>query len=290
MHVIGCELPCDEKAEFSHISRFCYRRAFPPINPGKITSDRGWGCCYRCFQGVLSNYLDRLKKDSPELFESKFVDTEALTLFHDLPTAPFGIQKFVYETAKIGTPIGKWTKLSTLSYTLKDMFKEYDLKVVMSKSMMLTEEEMEIGNNPAIVLITCLLGMRQLDTNYLPFLRACLDHPNSLGIVSGKNDSAYYLVGYSESSFLYFDPHTTKKCVDKSSRNETYFKLALKKIRQAKINPSVLISFYVKNQEEMIELATSIKGYHGSPIEISNEREINEIESQVFDPDIYVTV
>ena len=121
---------------------------------------------------------------------------------------------------------------------------------------------------------------------FLPLLEALLCMEGSLGFISGKGNSAYYIVGFEDNYFIYFDPHYTKPAFLKEGEDDikSLYSIQPKKIKMDKINPSILIGLMIRSENELENLQIIMTGVNYSPFSISDEPE-EDIMSQVIDID-----
>merc|ERR1712112_222855 len=73
-----------------------------------------------------------------------------------------------------------------------------------------TEEESSTWK-PLLLFISLRLGLAEINPVYIPGLKACLEFPQSLGVIGGKPNHALYFLGYVEDEVIYLDPHTTQQ-------------------------------------------------------------------------------
>ena len=256
---------------FSEIPRFCYRNGFSPIDPGNYSSDKGWGCCYRSSQGVLAQYVIKLKTSFPDLFQSTFGDASPCDLFMDTPESPFGIHKMVFSTVKAGISVGEWAKPSAVAFGIQQILKDLNLSCIVSRDFTL--------------LITGLFGLNSFDMSFLPFLQLCLCADGSLGFVSGHKNAAYYVIGFDSSHFTYFDPHVTKPAALSSNDAPSFYQLQYKLLNVSSINPSVLIGFMCLDHNSVEEILFKLMSCHYSPICVASFKETEDVEKVVLDID-----
>jgi len=187
------------------IPRFCYRSHYEPISGTNLTSDKGWGCCFRSSQGLIASFLSQFFSLFPEKFLETFRTGNPLTLFLDIPSSPFGIQNLVQTAEKYGTPKGTWAKPSSIAQTIKDIFTQYNISCFIGQNFTISQNEIKRITFPALVLIPGLFGLHKLDEKFISFLQLCLCAPGTCGFVSGRKDSAYFIFGFDPTHFLYFD-------------------------------------------------------------------------------------
>jgi cysteine protease ATG4 len=259
------------KEAFSHIARFSYRKGFPPIGSSGLTSDSGWGCCYRTSQAVVAQFVFRLNEEFPSIYADKFGEsTHRLSLFDDVPTAVFGLHRLVLESEKLGLAVGKWAKPTSIAKAIHVVCGQLQIGCIVSEGFSISRGQMECPF-PALLLIPGLFGLGKFDLAYLPFLQLCLCAENSLGFVTGKRNSSYYIAGFDSKHFAYFDPHTRQHAVVSSDGFPSYYSLNPCLISFADINPSILLAFFVRTPEDLLDLTRVLTACHSSPIALTDD-------------------
>jgi hypothetical protein len=89
---------------------------------------------------------------------------------------------------------------------------ERGLGCIFSESFFISKSQLDFYF-PVPLLIPGLFGLDRFDMSYLAFLQLCLCAEKSLGLVSGKRNSSYYIAGFDAKHFGYFDPHTSQRAV-----------------------------------------------------------------------------
>ena len=280
----------DIDAVVSSIPRFCYRKGFEAISGSSLTSDKGWGCCYRSAQGLICQHIMRLHKYSNDVYVKVFPDNpDPLSLFADDPRMPFSIHSLVSATNEVGVQIGEWAKPSTISAGIKIILERLGLSCFLAQDLRLNADSISSLSFPCMVLIPGLFGLEKLDPVFLPFLQLCICIDSSLGFVSGQRYSAYYFFGMSSSEFYYFDPHVTKRYVDQSIEDDhkydSYFELEPKHINALSINPSVLLGFSCSSKQELKDLLFTLVSCKSSPVLITHDSDLADIENTIIDID-----
>lgn len=271
--------------KYDNIPRFTYRCNFPAIQPGNITCDSGWGCCFRSAQGLLASYFMTYAPVDPEYYYKTFPDVAMFSLFEDRIEMPFSIQNLVTRCKDFGVAPGNWAKPSQLAATIESIFKQYKLSIVTAKDSNISPEEVKNTTTPFLLLIPCLLGMKELDANYIPFIRYVFQREEFIGAVSGYSDYSYFLVGLTEDNqnIVYFDPHTTKESVKFSLSHSEFFEVAPRGIKITHLNPSILLGFFCASATSAVKFLEEISSFNHSPITF---KEINDdIIDQVIDID-----
>jgi len=272
------------------IPHFSYRNGFSPLPICMKTCDSGWGCCFRSFQGVLAQFFMKLFDEFPKKYREKYLNLHPLNLFADNEISPFSIHNLVNEAHKnCNLDPGNWAKPSQMIQTILPIFQNQGFSVLYSHSNQFSKNSFENLEYPCMVLIPTLLGLDELDQTFIPFLQLSLCVEGSLGFVSGHNVSAYFIVGFDENNFLYFDPHTTLDAVN-DLEIDSYYHTKAKRIAYSDLNPSILLAFFAKNKNSLKELLFTLSKCSRSPVafeELSgdnSEHECLDIDDLEFTP------
>ena len=276
----------DQKNEYSEIPRFTYRSEFTPIPNTSITCDSGWGCCYRCCQGIAARYIKIIHEKDPKIFEKAFNGVESyLSLFEDTLDAPFSIQNLVMETEKLGVSPGEWAKPSQVAVSLSNIFNKYTLHNYVSLNCLIEPSKLQQAQYPMILMISLMCGLQEFDQAYFPFMKYLFTLPETIGIVSGFSGSAYYVVNINDSEVVsYFDPHVIQLAAKSSESNETFFNQKLMTMALSQLNPSILICFICLDKQSTDTLVKNICEFPNSPISLS-EIISDDVIDQVLDID-----
>ena len=258
------------------IARLCYRKGFSPIDG--FDSDKGWGCCYRCYQGIIANFLLRMNQDFPSQFRESFGRNPPSALFRDSPYYPFSIHSLVEKTkSQCGLKPGTWAKPSQLASISPSLFSPYKISVFLSNDFHINKSNSKIESFPVLMLFPSLFGRISIDSKYEFFLKQMINIDQSLGFISGKSGLAFYFVGYKKSKFLFFDPHVTYPAVG-DNEDVNLFALPIKEIPFAQLNPSILLSFYAKDQNDFNIVIDTLLHTPESPFTDFEETDIDCIE------------
>jgi cysteine protease ATG4 len=250
------------------IPRFCYRKRFPLIPHSKLTSDSGWGCCFRSCQGVLAQFCLRLQQLMPDKYLEVFPATAPpLSLFFDCESSLFGLHRLVVESDHFGISVGQWGRPSVIANAIQSIFTALHLGSLVNHGLSISKDNFPT-TFPAIVLISCQFGLDSLDPKFVPFLQLCLGNPLSLGFVSGYRDSAYFVVGFSTTHFGYFDPHTTLKAALDERGFSSFFSHDLKALKSCELNPSILLAFFAGSAGDLDNLLAELAQGPGSPLSV----------------------
>ncbi|EAX88082.1 Clan CA, family C54, ATG4-like cysteine peptidase [Trichomonas vaginalis G3] len=253
------------------IPRFTYHKGFSPL-AGGYTTDKNWGCCIRSGQGLLMQFVSKLYQLYGDKIKNIFPNGSKFELFFDHPQAPFGIHCICRELETFGVKAGEWVKPSMLAPVFKDLLSFFGIHVVIAENGCLSRESLREAlsyGHPVLLLFTLMLGYKDFDLKYLPFLRLTLSLIyQSVGVVGGQQGKAYYLVGHQKENLLYFDPHEVYDSVTKLDNMNLLFKAQLKKMQSSQLSSSMLVGFYITSMQDAEELPMLLSASGECPIQI----------------------
>ncbi|XHG09167.1 Cysteine protease atg4 [Aspergillus wentii] len=160
-----------------------------------FTSDTGWGCMIRSGQSLLANCLLILTLGRDwRRGENRKEELQLLSLFIDLPEAPFSIHQFVKHGAESCSKYpGEWFGPSATAkciQILSSQCEQLKLRVYVTNdtSDVYQDKFMSIACddsgriNPTLILLGIRLGIDHITPVYWDGLRAVLQYPQSVGI------------------------------------------------------------------------------------------------------------
>ncbi|CAK59164.1 unnamed protein product (macronuclear) [Paramecium tetraurelia] len=113
----------------------------------------------------------------------------------------------------------------------------------------------------AIFFIT-RIGLDEINKEYLPFLNDLIDLPQFQGIIGGRDDKAYYILGRVNKRLIYLDPHYIQEHINRGNvvmLKDTFFCKDVKYINEEQMSPSIALGFYCQNQSELDKFFNSIE-------------------------------
>ncbi|BCR91716.1 cysteine protease ATG4 [Aspergillus chevalieri] len=252
-----------------------------------FTSDTGWGCMIRSGQSLLANGLSSLLLGRDWQRGSK-ADEEIrlLSLFADFPDAPFSIHRFVELGAeRCGKYPGEWFGPSATALCIQalcEQCQEPKLRVYVSNenANVYQHKFMEIARDdagyirPTLILLGTRLGIDHITPVYWDALKAALQYPQSVGIAGGRPSASHYFVGVQGSHLFYLDPHHTRPALPyrpahelySEEERDTYHTRRLRRIHIKDMDPSMLLGFLIKNEEDWEDWKKRVEAGRGKPI------------------------
>ncbi|BCS05171.1 cysteine protease ATG4 [Aspergillus luchuensis] len=252
-----------------------------------FTSDTGWGCMIRSGQSLLANALSTLVLGRDWRRGARFEEeSQLLSLFADTPTAPFSVHRFVKHGAEsCGKFPGEWFGPSATAKCIEALSSQCGsptLKVYVSNdtSEVYQDRFMNVARNssgvfqPTLILLGTRLGIDHITPVYWDGLKATLQLPQSVGIAGGRPSASHYFVGAQGSHLFYLDPHYTRPALPDRQGGElyskeevdTYHTRRLRRIHVRDMDPSMLIGFLIRDQEDWDDWLNRIQAVKGRPI------------------------
>ncbi|KAL5597063.1 hypothetical protein BROUX41_006270 [Berkeleyomyces rouxiae] len=251
-----------------------------------FTSDAGWGCMIRTGQSLLANTMaiQTLGRDW-RLGDYGQAERHIISKFADHPDAPYSIHNFVKHGAEAcGKYPGEWFGPSATARCIQSLVNstEAAFRVYSTGDSADVYEDcfMEVakpdGTNfvPTLVLVTTRLGIDKITPVYWEALVAALQMPQSVGIAGGRPSSSHYFVGVQGMFFYYLDPHISQPAlpfhqdVSKYTHEElsTFHTRRLRRLHIKEMDPSMLIGFLIRSEDEWWEWRAGVKHVQGRPV------------------------
>lgn len=153
---------------------------------------------------------------------------------------------------------------------------------------------------PTLLLVGTRLGIDRVTPVYREALRSSLMLPQAVGIAGGRPSSSHYFVGVQNNSFFFLDPHLTRPALPFHENPDDYTQeevdschtRRLRRLPIEEMDPSMLIAFLFRNEEEWKSWRRSVSEAPGKAIfhvadsqtqgtGVGNEREaaLDEVET-----------
>ncbi|KAI3319963.1 hypothetical protein HD806DRAFT_255233 [Xylariaceae sp. AK1471] len=282
-----------------------------------FASDSGWGCMIRSGQSLLANAIaiQRLGRawrrgirGTRDIEERKI-----LALFADDAKAPYSIHNFVRHGASAcGKYPGEWFGPSATARCIQALANAHEstLRVYSTGDGPDVYEDnfMKIARpdgttfHPTVILVGTRLGIDKITPVYWEALVASLQMQQSIGIAGGRPSSSHYFIGIQGLHFFYLDPHYTRPVfpyredVAEYTQEEvdTCHTRKLRRLHIKEMDPSMLIGFLIRDEEDWRDWRRSVKHVQGKaiihvsdhdPVAQMNERDIEGVETLSDDDD-----
>ena len=127
---------------------------------------------------------------------------------------------------------------------------------------------------PTLILVGIRLGIDRVTPAYWEALKASLQLSQSVGIAGGRPSSSHYFFGIQGDHFFYLDPHITRPALP-FHKNPTDFTdeeidschtRRLRRLPLKDMDPSMLIAFLIKDEEDWKSWRRAIGIASGKPV------------------------
>ncbi|OQE12009.1 hypothetical protein PENFLA_c065G00835 [Penicillium flavigenum] len=212
-------------------------------------------------------------------------ESKLISMFADHPEAPFSIHRFVNRGAEsCGKYPGEWFGPSATAKCIQLLSTQSEvpqLRVYVTNDTSDVYEDKfahvahdESGRiQPTLILIGTRLGIDNVTPAYWDGLRAALTYPQSVGIAGGRPSASHYFVGAQDCHLFFLDPHTTRPAtlyrpdgVYTQEELDSYYTSRLRRIHIKDMDPSMLIGFLVKDEDDWADWKKRIQSTPGQPI------------------------
>ncbi|KAF7545254.1 hypothetical protein G7046_g9607 [Stylonectria norvegica] len=253
---------------------------------GPLSSDSGWGCMIRSGQSMLANAMAmiRLGRDWRRGC-LQLEERQLISLFADDPKSPYSIHNFVKHGASAcGKYPGEWFGPSATARCIQALANSHELVLRVYSTGdgpdVYEDEFMKIAKpegeefHPTLILVGTRLGIDKITPVYWEALIASLQMPQSIGIAGGRPSSSHYFVGAQGSFLFYLDPHHTRKALPYHQDPSHYtddevascHTTRLRRIHVREMDPSMLIGFLVRSEEDWRDWRRCVKHVQGKAI------------------------
>lgn len=118
------------------------------------------------------------------------------------------------------------------------------------------------GWRPLLLFIPLRLGLSEMNSVYNEPFKACFTFRQSVGVIGGKPNHAYYFIGYYGNTLLYLDPHTTQQAVNPGKLSqipdESYHCVYPSRMNISDLDPSIALGFFCHSEEDFDDLCMQI--------------------------------
>ena len=216
-------------------------------------------------------------------------EASILALFADSPSAPFSLHRFVQHGAtSCGKHPGQWFGPSATASCIQalsaDCASAAGLRVYVTPSASEVYEDRfrsiarasatDQTIQPTLILLGIRLGLDRITPVYHEALKSSLTYPQSIGIAGGRPSSSHYFVGCQGDLFFYLDPHETRTALAYHASTTEYTEeeistchtRRLRGLRISEMDPSMLIGFLVKDENDWEDWKRRLKESKGKAI------------------------
>lgn len=120
-----------------------------------------------------------------------------------------------------------------------------------------------------MIVLGIRIGIDRITPVYHSALKALLEMPQSVGIAGGRPSASHYFIGHQGDQFFYLDPHSTRTMLSpqpSAADVETCHTRRVRRLGIAEMDPSMLIGFLIRSQEEFEEWRKTVSEAEGKAI------------------------
>ncbi|ORY67052.1 uncharacterized protein BCR38DRAFT_482697 [Pseudomassariella vexata] len=251
-----------------------------------FASDSGWGCMIRSGQSLLANAMAMQLLGRDWRRKTREDDEkQLLSMFADDPRAPYSIHNFVRHGAiACGKYPGEWFGPSATARCIQALTNanESTLRVystgdgpdVYEDKFMNIAKPDGAAFHPTVILVGTRLGIDKITPVYWEALVASLQMKQSIGIAGGRPSSSHYFIGVQGLNFFYLDPHNTRPALPyhedpgnyTPEEIDTCHTRKLRRLHIKEMDPSMLIGFLIRDEEDWKDWRRSVKHVQGKTI------------------------
>jgi cysteine protease ATG4 len=283
-------IPRSKDPKASSAMSFSMRIRSQLVDQSGFSSDSGWGCMIRSGQSLLANTLATLRLGRDWRRGSMPQEERAIvSLFADDPKAPYSIHNFVKHGATAcGKYPGEWFGPSATARCIQALANAFEpsLRIYSTENGADVYEDsfMKIAKpdgepfHPTLILVGTRLGIDKINPVYWEALVASLQMSQSIGIAGGRPSSSHYFVGAQGAAqgahLFYLDPHFTRQALPYYEDPSQYtdddigscHTSRLRRIHIREMDPSMLIGFLIRSEEDWTDWRRCVKHVQGKAI------------------------
>lgn len=109
-----------------------------------------------------------------------------------------------------------------------------------------------------IIFVSVRLGINTISSEYHDAIKELFKCKYCIGIIGGKNSSAYYFIGFNQNHFFYLDPHYAQECTQKINLL-TYCVNEVFQLSMNKMQTAFTVGFQFRSLNEFKELIKVFK-------------------------------
>uniref|UniRef100_A0A4W3JNZ8 Cysteine protease n=1 Tax=Callorhinchus milii TaxID=7868 RepID=A0A4W3JNZ8_CALMI len=108
---------------------------------------------------------------------------------------------------------------------------------------------------PLLLIIPLRMGINHINPVYINTLKECFKMPQSLGVLGGKPNNAYYFIGFIGDELIYLDPHSTQAAVDTEEDGSVddhsyHCQRVPHRMKITQLDPSVALGFFCYTEKD----------------------------------------
>lgn len=103
--------------------------------------------------------------------------------------------------------------------------------------------------SPLLLIIPLRLGLNEFNQDYKESIKKCFHLKQTVGMIGGKPNQAYFFYGYADDDLLYMDPHEVQPYIPnfvEDMNDASYHTNTMWKLKFSHLDPSVaLVKYFV---------------------------------------------
>lgn len=103
-------------------------------------------------------------------------------------------------------------------------------------------------------LVSIRLGLSEISSDYFNSIKDLFKCSQCVGIIGGKNSSAYYFIGHDDEHLFYLDPHLSQNTVKELSDWESFIKKKIYKTKLESLQTAFSVGFLVRDFKDYKQL------------------------------------
>lgn len=149
--------------------------------------------------------------------------------------------------------------------SVQNSFNQKDLLFNCFTTIKVNDQEIEYKgeryyfNKCGLFLVSIRLGLNKISSSYFDSIKDIFRCNQCIGLIGGKNISAFYFIGYDKEHLFYLDPHLSQDSIEDTSTYETYLKKTVHKMKIESMQAAFTAGFLVLSIEDYREMVDWIE-------------------------------
>lgn len=114
--------------------------------------------------------------------------------------------------------------------------------------------------NPGLIFINLRLGLQDIEEEYIQIVFEFFKIiRNNIGFVSGRQNKAYYFIGFRNKRLLYLDPHYVQEAVKPNTKIESYTVKHIYLMNPRDLSSALTLGVVINNFTDLLNFFSDIK-------------------------------
>lgn len=114
-------------------------------------------------------------------------------------------------------------------------------------------------NKRGLFFVSIRLGLKKIAASYFESIKDIFKCNQCIGLIGGKNISAFYFIGYDKEHLFYLDPHKSQDSIEDNSNYETYLKKTIHKMKIDSMQTALTVGFLILTINDYNEMVAWIE-------------------------------